>query len=152
MRSTIQKLIPLAAASALVLVACGVAVVAGTSVPALAAGGDGPELLVGLTLPERAVAPARHATPDEQHRRESPTGLGQGARPDAYAVRPGDSLWSIAQSFPVPSTSVDRRWRAIWNANRDVVGDDPDLIIPGQALRLPPTHTTQDPSTDGDRS
>ncbi len=135
----------------LVLVACGVAVVAGTSVPALATGGDDPELLVGLTLPERAVAPARHATPHQQHRHESPTELGPRPRPDAYVVRPGDSLWSIARSFPVPSTSVDRRWRAIWNANRDVVGDDPDLIIPGQALRLPPTPTTQDPTTDGDR-
>jgi nucleoid-associated protein YgaU len=36
------------------------------------------------------------------------------------------------------------RWRAIWTANRDVVGLDPDLIHPGQALRLPGTHTDED--------
>lgn len=123
----------------LVLVACGAAVLAGTGVPAMATGGgDGPELLVGLSLPERAVAPVPH-----RHRRLPATA--------AYVVRPGDSLWSIARTHPGTTASVDDRWRAIWEANRDVVGDDPDLIIPGQALRLPMTHDIQDPSSDGDR-
>ena len=123
----------------LVLLACGAAVMAGTTVPAVATGGDGRELLVGLPLPERAVAPARqqphHRQPDAQ----------QGALPTTppaatggtYVVRPGDSLWSIARAHPVPGTDVDRRWRAIWLANRVVVGADPDLIHPGQELRLP---------------
>ena len=56
---------------------------------------------------------------------------------DAYVVRPGDSLWSIARAHPAPAADVETRWRAIWRHNRDVVGDDPDLIHPGQALRLP---------------
>lgn len=138
----------------LVLVACGAAVVAGASVPAMATGGDGRDLLVGLTLPERAVAPPHHHRVAEPTRSATPTV----ARtvPEAYVVRPGDSLWSIARAHPDDSGSVDHRWRAIWQANRTVVGADPDLIIPGQALRLPPTHTTpaptsQDPSSDGDR-
>jgi nucleoid-associated protein YgaU len=126
----------------LVLVACGIAVIAGTSAPAVAAGGDGPELLVGLPLPERAVAPAR-----VHHRTEPP----EPAAPGTYVVRAGDSLWSIARSHPVVATSVDDRWRAIWQANRDVVGDDPDLIHPGQALSLPTLHPTHDPHSDGDR-
>ncbi|WP_207210491.1 LysM peptidoglycan-binding domain-containing protein [Nocardioides zhouii] len=117
----------------LVLVACGVAVVAGTSVPALASGGDGRELLSGLALPERAVAAAHH-----QPRPADAT----------YVVRPGDSLSSIALTHP-GTGSLEDRWRAIWQANRDVVGDDPDLIHPGQALRLPGTHPLQQ---DGDRS
>lgn len=126
----------------LVLVACGAAVLAGTGVPALASGGDGNELLVGLTLPDRAVAPPRvHRVPEPS--RPSPSGT--------YVVRPGDSLWSIAMDHPDDSGSVDHRWRAIWRTNRDVVGDDPDLIIPGQALRLPGHHPTQDPHSDGDR-
>lgn len=129
----------------LVLVACGVVVVAGTSVPAMAAGGDGHELLVGLTLPERAVAPA------QQHRTPEPPASAAPTPPQTHVVRAGDSLWSIARHHPDGSGSVDHRWRAIWLANHDVVGDDPDLIIPGQVLRLPPTHTTQDPSSDGDR-
>ena len=126
----------------LVLLACGVAVLAGTSVPALAAGGDGRDLLAGLSLPERAVAPAaHHHSPVEATSHPSPR--------DTYVVRPGDSLSSIALAHP-GAGSLDERWRAIWRANRDVVGDDPDLILPGQALRLPgPTSSTQQ---DGDRS
>ncbi|MCF6379796.1 LysM peptidoglycan-binding domain-containing protein [Nocardioides KLBMP 9356] len=129
----------------LVLVACGVAVVAGTSVPAMAAGGDGSELLAGLPLPERAAAPARHRTsprPPPQQAASPATGA-------TYVVRPGDSLSSIALAHP-GTGSLDERWRLIWRANRDVVGDDPDLILPGQVLRLPgPTHTSID--QDGDR-
>ena len=72
---------------------------------------------------------------------------------DTYVVRPGDSLSSIALAHP-GTGSLDERWRAIWWANRDVVGDDPDLILPGQALRLPGTTSGTTPSThqDGDRS
>jgi len=124
----------------LVLLACGVAVVAGTSGPALAAGSDGSELLAGLSLPERAVAPPhRHAEP-----RPAPW-----APTDTYVVRPGDSLSAIALAHP-GAGSLDDRWRALWRANRDVVGDDPDLIHPGQALRLPGTGTSTT-DQDGDR-
>ena len=117
----------------LVLVACGVAVVAGTSVPAVAGGGDGRDLLAGLALPERAVAATHHAT--------------RAAGQQTYVVRTGDSLSSIALAHP-GTGSLEERWRAIWQANREVVGDDPDLIHPGQALRLPDTHPTEQ---DGDR-
>jgi nucleoid-associated protein YgaU len=129
----------------LVLVACGAAVLAGTGVPALAAGGDGAEHLVGLALPDRAVAPTRTTA----ERRPPPRTVGA----EPYVVRPGDSLWSIAQQHPVDAGSTEARWRAIWRANRAVVGDDPDLIHPGQALSLPerptpPSHAQ--PDQDGD--
>ena len=116
----------------LVLVACGVAVVAGTALPATASGGEGRELLVGLALPDRAVAPAPHG----QHH-PVPGTTAEAAATDTYVVRPGDSLWSIARAHPGGAGPVERRWRAIWAANRDLVGDDPDLILPGQVLRLP---------------
>lgn len=131
----------------LVLVACGVAVVAGTALPATASGGEGRELLIGLALPDRAVAPA----PPRQHRPVLGTTAGPEA-PDTYVVRPGDSLWSIARAHPgaTGSGSVERRWRAIWQANRDLVGDDPDLILPGQALRLPDRTDHDRHEQDGD--
>ena len=135
----------------LVLVACGAAVVAGTTVPAFAAGGDGRELLVGLALPERAVAPARHHQPVQP----PPTATGTASRGETYVVRPGDSLWSVARLHPDATGSVDHRWRSIWRSNRVVIGDDPDLILPGQALRLPAPHSpaphSPSPHSDGDR-
>jgi hypothetical protein len=126
----------------LVLLACGAAVVAGTAVPAQAETGGGAEHLAGLSLPERAVAPATRS-PGPRARAVP------GARRDAgaverYVVRPGDSLWSIARAHPADGDDVELRWRAIWAANRDVVGTDPDLIHPGQALRLPGSHTDED--------
>ncbi|WP_374457883.1 LysM peptidoglycan-binding domain-containing protein [Nocardioides sp.] len=127
----------------LVLVACGAAVVAGPALPAVAAGGEGTELLVGLALPDRATAPARPS-----HHEPAPAPQAQ----ESYVVRPGDSLWSIARAHPASASDVDERWRAIWRANHDVIGDDPDLILPGQALHLPAHPTTpSDRPTDGDR-
>lgn len=130
----------------LVLLACGAAVVTATGAPAHAADGDGAELLAGLPLPERAVAPAvpeRRSVPPATARPAS-------AEHDSYVVRPGDTLWSIAVSHPGAGRDVDARWRAIWSINRDVVGADPDLILPGQSLRLP-AGTTHSPDTDGAR-
>ncbi|MDT0187715.1 LysM domain-containing protein [Microbacterium sp. ARD31] len=124
----------------LVLVACGAAVVAGPALPAHAAGGEGADLLAGLPLPDRATAPTA--------RREPRPATPAREAPGAYVVQPGDSLWSIARAHPARDLTVDERWRAIWRANHDVVGDDPDLILPGQALRLPADPT---PPTDGDR-
>jgi len=50
----------------------------------------------------------------------------------SYTVKPGDSLSKIAQQ--VYGNMND--WRKIYDANRDIV-QDPDLIHPGQTLRLP---------------
>ncbi|UFN44103.1 LysM peptidoglycan-binding domain-containing protein [Nocardioides okcheonensis] len=133
----------------LVLLACGVAVAAGAAAPAAAPAGrrgrrgDGRHVVAGLALPERAVATTTGPT-------SAPTSAEGTAPAGDYVVRPGDSLWSIAVAHPAgDGTGTDERWRAIWRANRAVVGDDPDLIHPGQALRLTPT-THQAPQ-DGDR-
>lgn len=134
----------------LVLLACGAAVVAGTAVPAHADGGRGDaEHLVGLSLPERAVAPASRS-PEPRARAATGARRDSGAG-ERYVVRPGDSLWSIAQAHPTDGDDVELRWRAIWAANRDVVGADPDLIHPGQALRLPGTHPGTHTDEDGAR-
>lgn len=49
-----------------------------------------------------------------------------------YVVQPGDSLSKIAQQ--VYGNMND--WRKIYEANRDII-QNPDLIHPGQTLRLP---------------
>jgi nucleoid-associated protein YgaU len=50
----------------------------------------------------------------------------------SYTVRQGDTLSAIAQKHYGRAS----RWHAIFDANRDQL-DDPDLIRPGQVLRLP---------------
>ncbi|MFE3660681.1 peptidoglycan DD-metalloendopeptidase family protein [Streptomyces sp. NPDC059165] len=48
---------------------------------------------------------------------------------ESYTVARGDSLSAIAQS-----QQVKGGWRALYEANRKTVGNDPDLIRPGQRL------------------
>ena len=60
-----------------------------------------------------------------------------------YVVEHGDSLWRIARD--VLSGSIDRPtgeqitrlWKEIYRINRDVIGSDPNLILPGQTLSIP---------------
>lgn len=126
-----------------VLVACGVALVAGAA-PATAAGGhDGrvaaahrPDredraVLAGLPLPDRSTGTPQRTAP-------APLLRGHAAR--EVRVAPGDTLWEVAaRDLPgVTAAAVDRHWRHIWRVNRGAVGPDPDLIQPGTPLRLPP--------------
>jgi resuscitation-promoting factor RpfA len=59
---------------------------------------------------------------------------------EAIVVRRGDSLWHIAARHlgsSVSAAEIATEWPRWWNANRDVIGDNPDLILPGQVLRPP---------------
>ena len=58
-----------------------------------------------------------------------PTGTGE----QTYTVRKGDTLSAIARQHYGRAS----HWHAIFEANRDQIAD-PDLIRPGQVLRLPP--------------
>lgn len=81
-------------------------------------------MLSGLPLPDRAVsAPdaTRHAA-------------------TTVRVRSGDTLWALAAAdLPAdsPDALIAARWHAIYAANRSLIGPDPDVIVPGQRLRLP---------------
>jgi nucleoid-associated protein YgaU len=50
-----------------------------------------------------------------------------------YEVKPGDSLSKIAKAHYGKASD----WQRIFEANRDVV-KDPDMIRPGQRLKIPP--------------
>ncbi|GAA3191518.1 MULTISPECIES: transglycosylase family protein [Streptomyces] len=58
---------------------------------------------------------------------------GERTDPDAgaYTVRSGDNLSAIAEARELPGG-----WPALYERNEDVIGDDPDLIRPGQLLDL----------------
>lgn len=55
----------------------------------------------------------------------------------------GDSLWSIAArglgGSPASDADVALEWPRWYQANRAVVGDNPDVLLPGQVLRPPST-------------
>ncbi|MEX0885630.1 MAG: LysM peptidoglycan-binding domain-containing protein, partial [Phycisphaeraceae bacterium] len=51
-----------------------------------------------------------------------------------HTVRSGETLSSIAQQH----YGGTARWRAIFNANRDTIGDDPNRLDAGTTLRIPP--------------
>ena len=60
--------------------------------------------------------------------------------PGRVMVQAGDSLWSIAARELGPDASAEAiaaRWPEWYAANRQVIGSDPDLILPGQVLRIP---------------
>lgn len=50
-----------------------------------------------------------------------------------YTVKAGDSLSKIAKELYGDAT----KWKQIYEANKDVIGPNPDLIKPGQVLTIP---------------
>lgn len=57
-------------------------------------------------------------------------------------VRRGDTLWDIAARHLGPQATtqdVAEAWPRWYAANRDLIGTDPDLILPGQELTVPGT-------------
>lgn len=132
----------------LVLAACGAVVLAGLGAPALAdTESPSDPTLTGLKLPDRAVAPTAVrwvtpvATPRNVVGRSTPAVANQRA---GVIVQPGDSLWSIAADRLPPSADdaeIDAAWRALYDANRSVIGPEPDLIHPG--LTITPDSTRE---------
>jgi nucleoid-associated protein YgaU len=47
-----------------------------------------------------------------------------------YEVKAGDSLSKIGKK-------VGKSWQEIYEANKAVIGNNPDLIKPGQMLQIP---------------
>lgn len=54
-------------------------------------------------------------------------------------VLPGDCLWSIAQRLSPDATdsATARIVGRLWESNREAIGPNPDLILPGQELIIP---------------
>lgn len=117
------------------LTACGVALVSTTPLGPVTADtsvglpptppGTTPSTLEGLPLPDRATARTPAPAP-------SPA---QGT----LLVESGDTLWAIARDRLSPSASdaeITQAWHRIWTDNRNAIGPDPDLILPGTVLHL----------------
>jgi nucleoid-associated protein YgaU len=96
------------------------------------------EALEALRLRQGAMgreADSLAAWADSLEARVARTRASAVARPVvAVTVRRGDSLWRISARATVYADG--RRWRRIFEANRDRIRN-PDLIYPGQELRIP---------------
>lgn len=76
-------------------------------------------------------------TPDFSNVRSGSSSTAPSSEPKSeqaqtYVVEEGDSLSKIAKRFYGKADE----WRRIYELNRDII-KDPDLIYPGQTLRLP---------------
>ncbi|MCF6525630.1 LysM peptidoglycan-binding domain-containing protein [Streptomyces sp. JJ36] len=100
---------------------------------ALTAGGAGiaaPLLLAGNAhaAPVSAVHTAAESPQTQKSVQQQKSGENSA---DRYTVVSGDTLYGIATAH-----DVDGGWKSLYQANRETVGDDPDLILPGQRLTL----------------
>jgi Tfp pilus assembly protein FimV len=74
------------------------------------------------------IHPAATLTAVEIHREAA-------ARPPAeIVIRPGDSLSGIAARYHI-------EWPGLYEANRAVIGGNPNLLVPGEHLRIPSAAT-----------
>ncbi len=60
-----------------------------------------------------------------------PPGPPPAPQPRTYTVKPGDTLSGIAAALGLTG------WQTLYEANREVIGGDPNLIFPGQVLVIP---------------
>lgn len=96
--------------------------------------GSAPQTVVATPSPPGPVRQGRVTTKPSAAPAES------APKAKSWIVRPGDTLWSIAAKVAGPTASaaeiaqeVDRLWRL--NAER-IGSGRPDLIVPGERLRL----------------
>jgi hypothetical protein len=92
---------------------------------------SGAAALSGLALPDRVVGVAATSRVLRAPAQRTP---------HRVVVQPGDSLWSIAAEL-LPAGADDGRicadWHRLYRVNRNRIGADPDLILPGTVLEVP---------------
>ena len=155
-RALLRRCAPGAVRSA-VAVALGTGLVVGAAAGPAAAAPPSPTAPAAAppTASSPGAAPARRTPtslpssaldwPGLSAATRTPTGPGaeraRSTAEPAVVVRPGDTLWGLAaRSLPPRASDTDRaaEWPRWWSANRQVIGEDPDLLLPGQRLVAPP--------------
>ena len=49
-----------------------------------------------------------------------------------YVVKRGDCLWNISKA----ASGSGSNWRELYNLNKSVIGNNPNLIYPGQIIKI----------------
>ncbi|WP_019548367.1 transglycosylase family protein [Streptomyces sulphureus] len=89
--------------------------------PDVNAEGDGSEQSQQEQAPEQEQAPQQEQAPKPKPQQESKSGN--------YTVESGDTLTGIADAHGAD-------WKQVFEENKSVIGDDADLIVPGQKLQI----------------
>lgn len=129
---------------------------AASHLPSLAEDGEPRPHWTDSVIPAAPVRAAAHAETSQTRDQEAPPSPRW--RPDTpvptppgstdrvveetptVTVRRGDCLWDIAAEELGPHATdreVDRRWREWHEANRETIGPDPHLLVPGTVLTAP---------------
>jgi murein DD-endopeptidase MepM/ murein hydrolase activator NlpD len=95
--------------------------------PDIDPGGSGGSGGSGVT-PRTGVTPKKSSTPDVQ---PQTTPQSRAGTAEMYTVVRGDSLSAIADA-----QRVRGGWRGLYESNRKTIGADPDMILPGQRLKV----------------
>jgi hypothetical protein len=102
-------------------------------------------MVIFAALPEMAEAQQEAYGDSTQADQNNEKGNIEGAAQRLVVVEPGDSLWSITQERLGQGASPQQILNEVertFELNRDLLGDEPDLMLPGQELSLPPVAGT----------
>ncbi|MGC5360602.1 transglycosylase family protein [Streptomyces sp. DT24] len=105
----------------------------------LTRGGDSPDIAPQTERTERVAAPKKAVTPKKAAVPKTVTPTSLPGKGDSYTVEHGDSLSGIAAT-----EHVRGGWQRLYATNREVVGENPNLILPGQRLSLDTADTPPD--------
>lgn len=78
-----------------------------------------------IVLPEKKEEPAKTQEPERPGKPEQTS--------KTYIVKPGDCLWNIAKAIYGKGSDYTK----IYNANKGVIGSNPNLIYAGQVFTIP---------------
>lgn len=94
----------------------------------------------GLPSPDRPIS-GQVSTNQSESNDSTNRARGADTEQAQHVVKRGDTLWDIAKSrLPegASAAQINHEWQRWYEHNKQVIGEDPDLILPGQVLEAPP--------------
>lgn len=93
------------------------------------------EIQFSISLKEYRVPVIKKLTTSSKLSAKSQRPPKQESKPKIYVVKKGDSLWKIAQNSNIYGDGS--KWRQIYEANKKLIGKNPNGIKPGMKLVIP---------------